>query len=186
MTNRDGGEDRLALALIDAAAPVTLAVDGRKRMALLTAHDDAQLAWPREVRTRPLGDPSQRRVRVALAIEGKRALVLPHTDIMPGTLYLASDGGRMPLEPVRDYAVNEAEGRVLLTPSASAWLARDAETTLEASYTVPVFAVQTVAGAAIDEGTWARPVSAREAQRQAEEADRGLLGRVSRWWFGEG
>jgi len=163
MTHRESNRDRLALALIDANAPVTLSSDMRGHMAFMATYDGATAAWPGGLPMPGSGrepdDPPVRPVDATLPVE--QALVLPHADIVPDSLILMAGADEAVLKPIRDYFLNAAEGRILLTPSAMDWLANTPGATIEASYAVSAFAAETVPPDAVRGESWADAAASR-------------------------
>ena len=182
LTDREDGEDRLALALIDPARPVLLVQDARKRRALVSGHDAATAAWPGTGGAGRLVSASGgRSVSVVLDPPFGAGIVLPHADILPKSLRLSVDGASGSLAPFRDYFLDAAEGRVMLGARVLARLGTAPDTRLEARYEVHPFAPRSsgTADAATDrDRTWAADAVVQERTAGGNGRERGLIGKV--------
>jgi len=187
LTNREAGEDRLALALLSAALPVNMATDERRRRVFLSAYDGITASWPAgyDAAGRIPAEPSQRRMAVSYAVPQVPELFLPHTDIAPDSVVLRIDGEAEALVPIRDYFVNAGEGRILLGSAAFRRFAAQPGALLTARYTVPTFAPDIPVGAPLRDGgtghdeRWsvADPVPSAPPPQE----DEGLVGTLLGW-----
>jgi len=186
LTNRDDRENRLGLALIAADAPVTLSSDSRGNMALMASYDGATAAWPGESPMPGSGqdpvDPELRYTDTILQVE--QSLVLPHTDIVPESLMLVAGGQGAVLKPTRDYFLNAAEGRILLTSSALGWIATMPKSSIEASYAVPGFAADAAPQDAARGASWADADAPRRVAPSPPPEKETGFGAVLRRLFG--
>lgn len=190
LTNRDAGEDRLALSLLSAALPVPMATDDRQRRVFLSAHDGITASWPagHDREGRAVSEPSQRRMAVSYAVPELPELFLPHTDVAPDSVQLRIDGDPEVLVPFQDYFLNAVEGRILLGSAAFRRLAARPQASLTARYTVPTFTPDIAVEARLQDGgsllneRWA-VADPRPSAPPLEEGE-GLLGKLLGWWRG--
>ncbi len=191
MTNREGAEDRLALALIDAARPVPLVKDERKRRSLLMSYEAGTVSWPGAGRAQAtLRDPAEPSTqRIVLSLRGlvQPELVLPHTDVTK--ISVAVQGESDPLMAFRDYFPNSAEGRLLMSSSTLTRLSQSPDAVLRIEYDVPTFAPTVKArkmilddGSAWDE-SWSDTEVWSVTSSGVRRKDGGLLEKFLNWLF---
>jgi len=191
LTKREGTEDRLAFALIDADRPVPLVRDDRKRRSLLMSYDAATVSWPGAGRAqtslRDPTDPGTRRLAVRYAAPSRPELVLPHTDVMQLDLTVKGEGE--PLMAFRDYFPNSAEGRLLLSASLLERLGKMPEAVLEADYEIATFAPSVPVTETIrDDGgsqgeSWSDAEDWSVTPEGVQRKTDGLLDRLLDWIF---
>ena len=191
LTNREGAEDRLAFALIDADRPVPLVKDDRKRRSLLVSYDAETVSWPGAGRAqaslREPTDPATHRTSLKFVAPAQPELVLPHTNV--DDISVSVPGDDKTLMAFRDYFPNGAEGRLLLSASVLERLAGVEGAVLDVAYDIPTFAPSVRAGGTVtDDGeAWGESWSDTEVWSLTESGprrkDEGLLERLLNWIF---
>lgn len=135
MPVEDDGLARMLLAAVDPEKPVHLYRDARKRRVVLASQDQDGALWagPNAPR-RPVEAPEmveQIDIQARFPARSLDELVLPNTDIIPGSLRIDITMDNVPLRglaPGRDYFTEFAEGRVKLTSHAVQEIAPALET----------------------------------------------------------
>ena len=191
LTNREGAEDRLAFALLDADRPVTLVKDDRKHRSFLVYWDAGTVSWPGAGRAqaslREPTDPATHRIALTFTVPAQPELILPHTDVT--VLDLSIRGEDDALLAFRDYFPNSAEGRLLLSASILERLAQTPDAVLDVVYEIPTFAPSVRVTKAIRDGGGSRDESWRDTEEWSLTAsgvrrkDEGLLERILDWIF---
>jgi hypothetical protein len=194
MIDRDVSEDRLAVALVDPSRPTALVKDRRKRRSLVVSPDPATALWAGQGTptspTRPPAKPRTRRVTVHFAGPMPTELILPHTDILRGSLTIEPEDGTAPFAPVRDFFANPAQGRVLMTENALSRFDAERNTPLRVQYDIDAFAPRLLdtdtltAGGIANATTWGTTGERHHDAAASRKSERGLIERIIRWFGG--
>ncbi len=194
MVDRQISEDRLALALVDPTEPAALAKDRRKRRSLVVLPDARAAQWAGQgvptSATRPPSPPRSRSVTVRFTGFIKNELILPHTDIVRGSLIIEPEDGTARLSAIRDFFANPAQGRILLTENALANLRKGQNTGLRVRYEVQSYAPRLMnMGEIVDGGisynvTWTAAQVDRYGAEMPDNKKGGLIGRILDWFGG--
>ncbi len=194
LLDRQVGEDRLAFASMDPVGTVDLAKNRRKRRFLVVPADSSVAQWAGQGASsstlRPTAEARTRTISVVFDSPIGSELILPHTDIVWGSLRIQPQGDASPLSPVRDFFANPAQGRILLTESAINDFGGEQVEGLRVEYSVNTFAPRLQnEGRITDNGksshiTWDANATRKYSEAKNGTKEKGFISKVLSWFSG--